>query len=139
VRRVSKKKTAQMLLPAFEGVVNEGTAKEAQVEGLPIAGKTGTARKAKGGSYSRDYRATFVGFFPADDPQVAMVVVMDEPKTSIYGGVVSAPVFKRVAERWVGTFPAIAGRMAPAQALPEARVPIDSRSTTLARIPRFER
>ena len=121
VRRVFKKKTAQKLLPAFEGVVNEGTAKEAQVEGLPIAGKTGTARKAAGGSYGRGYRATFVGFFPADDPQVAMVVVMDEPKTSGYGGIVSAPVFKRVAERWVGTFPAIAGRMAPAQALPDVQ------------------
>ncbi len=121
VRRVFKKKTARTLLPVFERVVNEGTARQAQVEGLPIAGKTGTARKTVGGSYGKGYRATFVGFFPADDPQVAMVVVMDEPKTSIYGGVVSAPVFKRVAERWVGTFPAIAGRMAPARTLPEAQ------------------
>ena len=121
VRRVFKKKTAQKLLPAFERVISEGTAEAAQVEGLPIAGKTGTARKAAGGSYGRGHRATFVGFFPSDDPQVAMVVVMDEPKTSIYGGIASAPVFKRVAERWVGTFPAIAGRMAPSGVLPEAQ------------------
>lgn len=121
VRRVFKEETALALLPAFERVVNEGTAKAAQVEGLPIAGKTGTARKVTDGAYRGGYRATFVGFFPADDPQVAMIVVMDEPKTSIYGGSVSAPVFQRVAERWAGTFPAIAARMAPAPALPAAQ------------------
>ena len=118
VRRVFDEKTARLLRPAFEDVINRGTAKQAQVEGLVIAGKTGTARKAAGGSYGSDYRATFVGFFPADDPQVAMIVVMDEPKTSIYGGSVSAPVFKRVAERWIGTFPAVAERLAPVDALP---------------------
>ena len=111
VRRVFRPETAAKLRPAFEGVVNKGTAKTAQVEGLPIAGKTGTARKASGGGYGAGYRATFVGFFPADDPQVALVVVMDAPKTSIYGGTVSAPVFKRVAERWIGTFPTIAERL----------------------------
>lgn len=108
-----------MLRPAFEEVVNRGTARQARVEGLAIAGKTGTARKAVGGAYGADYRATFVGFFPADDPQVAMIVVLDEPKTSIYGGSVAAPVFKRVAERWIGTFPAVAERLAPVDALPD--------------------
>ncbi len=122
VRRVFNPETAETLRPAFEGVVNEGTATKAQVEGLPIAGKTGTARKAsRSGGYGAGYRATFVGFFPADDPQVAMIVVMDSPKTSIYGGMVSAPVFKRVAERWIGTFPRIAERLAPVDALPEAQ------------------
>ena len=118
VRRVFDAETARMLRPAFEDVVNRGTAKKAQVEGLAIAGKTGTARKAAGGSYGTDYRATFVGFFPADDPQVAMVVVLDEPKASIYGGLVAAPVFQRVATRWIGTFPAVAERLAPVDALP---------------------
>lgn len=118
VRRVFKNDIAETLLPAFELVVNEGTAKQAQVEGLRIAGKTGTARKASGGSYGAGHRATFVGFFPADDPQVAMIVVMDAPKTSIYGGGVAAPVFQRVARRWIATFPQMAARIAPPDALP---------------------
>ncbi len=121
VRRAFDRKTAQALIPVFERVVIEGTAKKALVEGLPIAGKTGTARKVEGGAYGGGYRATFVGFFPADDPQVALIVVMDEPKAGIYGGSVAAPVFQRVAQRWIGTFPRIAGRMAPSGTLPEAK------------------
>ena len=111
VRRIMDEATARTLLPAFTDVVARGTAKRAQVEGLAIAGKTGTARKVIRGRYGGGYRATFVGFFPADDPQVAMIVVMDEPRTSIYGGVVSAPVFRRVAERWIGTLPEVAQRL----------------------------
>ncbi len=81
--------------------------------GMPVAGKTGTARKAEGGAYGSGYRGSFVGFFPADDPQVALIVVMDEPTSSIYGGAVAAPVFQRTASRWLGTFPAIAARLSP--------------------------
>ena len=111
VRRVMNASTAHTLLPAFTGVVERGTATTAQVDGLSVAGKTGTSRKVTGGRYRGGYRATFVGFYPADDPQVAMIVVMDEPRRSIYGGQVSAPVFKRVAERWIGTLPAVAGQL----------------------------
>lgn len=132
IRRVFKPETAQKLLPAFERVVEEGTAKKAQVAGLRIAGKTGTARKAVGGGYGSGYRATFVGFFPADDPQVAMIVVMDEPKSSIYGGVASAPVFQRVAERWVATFPKVAERVAPPDTLPPpVRLPETGKSRVI--------
>ncbi len=122
VRRVIDEATAQELLPAFMQVVTRGTARKAQVDGLDVAGKTGTARKTRGGYYTRKYRATFVGFFPADDPKVAMVVVMDEPRRSIYGGTVSAPVFRRVAERWVGTFPSLALRLAPRPVWPERTI-----------------
>lgn len=119
IRRAFKRETAAKLRPAFEKVVQEGTAKEAQIEGLAIAGKTGTARKVKNGSYSAGaYRSSFVGFFPADDPAVAMIVVMDEPEKSAYGGVVAAPVFRRIAERWIGTFPEVARRVAPVDPLP---------------------
>jgi len=113
VRRVMDEETARTLLPAFMDVVERGTAKQARVAGLPIAGKTGTARKVVQGCYTNSHRATFVGFYPADAPQVAMVVVMDEPRTSIYGGAVSAPVFRRVAERWTGTLPQVAARLVP--------------------------
>jgi len=104
IRRVFKKQTAETLLPAFERVVNDGTGKLAAVEGLQIAGKTGTAQKAENGSYARGkYRATFAGFFPANDPKVALVIVLDEPAKSPYGGIVAAPIFSRIAERWVAT------------------------------------
>ncbi|MDX1531994.1 MAG: penicillin-binding protein 2, partial [Rhodothermales bacterium] len=92
VRRAFKAETAAKLRPAFEGVVSDsGTAQRAQVEGLRIAGKTGTARIASGGGYGAGYRATFVGFFPAERPEVAMVVVMDRPTNGYYGGTAAAP------------------------------------------------
>lgn len=126
VRRAMKRETAATLLPAFERVVESGTAKDVQIEGLPIAGKTGTAWKVKDGKYSGEYRASFVGFFPADNPVVAMIVVMDEPQSHYYGGVVAAPVFHRVAQRWIGTFPDVARRVAPVEPLPTvaADVPV---------------
>ncbi len=119
VRRAFSAKTARALRPAFEAVVDSGTAVRAQVAGLPVAGKTGTARKADGGGYNGRYRSSFVGFFPADDPQVAMIVVVDEPSEGIYGGHISAPIFQRIAERWVGTFPRLAARLSPVEPLPE--------------------
>ncbi len=105
IRRVLKEETVAMLQSTLIEVVQRGTATDAQVEGLTIAGKTGTARKVVNGTYGSEYRSTFVGFYPAEDPQVAMIVVLDEPQTSIYGGRVSGPIFKRIAERWSATFP----------------------------------
>lgn len=120
IRRAFRTSTAREILPAFEGVVDEGTATLVKVEGLPIAGKTGTARKVQGGSYQPGaYRASFVGFFPADDPQVVLAVVVDEPRTARYGGSVAGPIFQRTASRWIPTFPRIARRVAPPADLPE--------------------
>lgn len=111
IRRAFSRETAETLLPAFEDVVNAGTAQNAIVDGLRIAGKTGTAKKTRDGRYEDGaYRATFVGFYPVESPVVAMIVVMDEPQSSIYGGSVSAPVFRRITERWMGTLPALAMR-----------------------------
>ena len=104
IRRVIEPETVQTLLPALINVVKEGTATQAQTEEFTIAGKTGTARKVVRGRYGSGYRATFVGFYPAEDPQVTMIVVLDEPRTSIYGGQVAAPIFRRIAERWLATF-----------------------------------
>lgn len=117
IRRVLDEETAAKLLPAFIDVVQKGTATDAQIEGLTIAGKTGTARKTVNGRYGNQYRATFVGFYPAENPHVAMIVVLDEPRTSIYGGRVSAPIFRRIAERWTATFPA-SGFPAPQEGWP---------------------
>lgn len=110
VRRVFSRATADTLTKAFETVVSEeGTAEQAMVDGLRIAGKTGTARKAGNGGYIQGaYRATFVGFWPVEDPQVVIAIVMDEPELSMYGGVVAAPIFREVTQRWVTRMPEVA-------------------------------
>jgi len=106
IRRALKPETTQALQKAFVQTVESGTATSTKVEGLQIAGKTGTALKVTGGRYSSDQaRASFVGYFPADDPKVAMLVIVGEPETSIYGGAVAAPIFQNIARRWIGTFP----------------------------------
>jgi cell division protein FtsI (penicillin-binding protein 3) len=118
IRGVFKKSTTEALLPAFERVVTDGTGKLAAVEGLRIAGKTGTAQKTENGSYARGkHRATFAGFFPADNPQVTLVIVLDEPEKSAYGGIVAAPIFASIARRWVATMPAIAPPIGPVDRL----------------------
>lgn len=112
IRRAFNRETAQKLLPAFEGAVEHGTARKAQLAGLRVAGKTGTAIKVRNGHYDRSaYRASFIGFYPAERPKVALLVLVDEPRSSIYGGSVAAPVFQRTALRWMGTFPKIAQHM----------------------------
>ncbi len=119
VRRAFKAETARKLLPAFERAVKEGTAMLAGVEGLTVAGKTGTARKVSGGSYVQGaYRASFVGFFPADDPKIVLAIVLDEPRTAWYGGSAAAPIFQRTAKRWIATFPEIAQRLSAPDSLP---------------------
>src|SRR5690606_37277360 len=126
VRRAFPEETAARLVPHFERVSSrDGTARRAAVEGLRIAGKTGTAQTAAGGGYTHSYRATFVGFFPVEAPEVALIVVLDGPQNGYYGGSVSAPIFGAIARRWIGTFPSIAARVAPAAPLPErAEAPV---------------
>jgi cell division protein FtsI (penicillin-binding protein 3) len=115
IRRAFRKETAAIIMPAFESVVGVGsTASGAMIPGLRIAGKTGTAKTARGKSYAnRDYRATFVGLFPVEDPQIVMLVLMDAPRTSIFGGIVAAPVFKRTTERWLASMPELAPYIHP--------------------------
>jgi cell division protein FtsI (penicillin-binding protein 3) len=74
----------------------------AAVDGYLVAGKTGTAQKVDPvtRSYSADKRtASFVGFIPADNPRLTILVIIDEPKTSPYGGVVAAPAFREIAQQ----------------------------------------
>jgi len=112
IRRAFKQETADTLRSAFERVVEQGTGTAAKVDGLRIAGKTGTALQVTEGEYSADAtRASFVGFFPADDPAVALLVVLGNPRGGRHGGDVAAPVFRRVARRWAGTVPSVVDRM----------------------------
>lgn len=120
VRRAFRPEIARTLLPAFELAVDEGTAVNASIDGLRVAGKTGTARKVLDGSYAPGaYRASFVGFFPADNPKVVLAIVLDEPSSAQYGGSAAAPIFQRTANRWISTFPEIARRVSPAVDLPD--------------------
>ena len=95
-RRVLSEETATMLTRMLASVVSSGTGGAADIPGYQVAGKTGTARKLVDGRYVRRYMASFVGFFPASDPRVAIAVSIDEPRT-IYGGVAAAPVFSEIA------------------------------------------
>jgi hypothetical protein len=94
--------TTRTLRIMLQSVVDSGTAKPARIPGLSIAGKTGTAQKydAAVGTYGRGmYLSSFVGFAPADDPRIAGVVVIDEPRgRHYYGGDVAAPVFREVMQ-----------------------------------------
>jgi len=93
------KETARRVKEILVDVVEHGTARKAQIKGMRVAGKTGTARKVIGGAYSEGkYYATFAGFAPADDPRLAAIVIMDEPHPAYFGGTVCAPVFKEVIE-----------------------------------------
>jgi cell division protein FtsI (penicillin-binding protein 3) len=101
VRKVIARDVAQVVTRMMEMTTEEGgTAINARVPGFRVAGKTGTAQKvdAVTGGYSADKRVgSFVGFLPAEDPQLVMMVSIDEPKIGIYGGMTAAPVFSRIA------------------------------------------
>lgn len=101
VRQVISNATAKKMIEALKTVPTpEGTAPEAALKDYVVAGKTGTAEKVEHGTYVRGkYFASFIGFFPADDPQLCISVVMDEPKKGHYGGQVCGPVFHEIAER----------------------------------------
>ena len=77
-----------------------GTGVRAALEGYTAGGKTGTAQKADGnGSYAADrFVASFVGYAPLEQPAVAILVVVDEPRRQHYGGVVAAPAFRKIAQ-----------------------------------------
>jgi cell division protein FtsI (penicillin-binding protein 3) len=94
--RVLSEDTASMLTRMLASVVETGTGGAAQIPGYQVAGKTGTARKLVDGRYVHRYMASFVGFLPASDPRVVIVVSIDEPRT-VYGGVAAAPVFSEIA------------------------------------------
>src|ERR1043165_222968 len=101
-RRVISAETAIALRGMLEGVTLHGTAKKAQLDGYSAAGKTGTAQKIdpKTKAYSSTkFVGSFVGFAPVSNPQVVIIVVIDEPAGAYHGGDVAAPIFREVAEQ----------------------------------------
>jgi cell division protein FtsI (penicillin-binding protein 3) len=97
VRRVMTDSTARTVRGMLRGVVEGGTAEAASLATFDVAGKTGTAKIAVHGRYAAGkYNASFVGLFPADNPQLVILVKLDSPSSSIYGGKAAAPVSKTV-------------------------------------------
>lgn len=99
IRKVISSDTANRVKEILVGAVESGTGRLAAIPGFRVAGKTGTAQKlGPDGRYVHNrFVASFVGFAPADDPAIAICVIVDEPRPYYFGGVVCAPVFKRVA------------------------------------------
>ncbi len=103
IRRAIRSETVAYLEPVFHGVVSDsGTAMYARIEDFPIAGKTGTAQKFIDGRYQARYRASFVGYYPVDDPQYISVVILDEPRISYFGGFTAGSIFRNITTRIIG-------------------------------------
>lgn len=98
-RVLSEQVANDVLQMLADATLTGGTGTKAVPQGYTVAGKTGTAQKAdKYGGYSKDkFTAVFAGAVPANNPELVIVVVIDEPQTSIYGGTVAAPIFKQIA------------------------------------------
>jgi cell division protein FtsI (penicillin-binding protein 3) len=124
--RVFTEQTAREMRAMLEmAVMPGGTAPKAQVTGYRVAGKTGTANKLEGGSYTNKYVASFVGFAPVSDPRLIVAVMVDEPTTGkYYGGEVAAPVFAGImgsALRSLGVAPDASEKMLQMANIPPAK------------------
>lgn len=99
-RRIINDDTSKLVRFALESVVAQGTGRNAYINGHTVGGKTGTAQKVKNGAYmDGNYILSFIGFTPADDPEIVVYVAIDNPKGVVqYGGTVSAPIAKSVLE-----------------------------------------
>ena len=102
--RILKPETASQVEQMLISVVESGTGQLASAKGLTVAGKTGTAQKLEpNGRYSHSrYIASFVGYGPVPDPRFVIVATIDEPRPLYFGGVVAAPVFRRIVEQLAG-------------------------------------
>ena len=120
VRQVVSTDTALAVRRIMRSVITSGgTGMRAELDGYSVSGKTGTAQKIdKSGQYAPDsYMASFVGFAPAQRPALAVLVVVDEPEGSHYGGIVAAPAFKQIIKESLGYL-----NIAPGDGLPKLRV-----------------
>ncbi len=110
VRQVISPETARTIMAMMKTVTEQGgTGTEAVPPGYTVAGKTGTAQKVVGRAFSKSkYYSLFIGVTPAENPVLAIVVIVDEPKGAIYGGTVAAPIFREIAGqvlRFLGYYP----------------------------------
>ena len=135
LRRVLSPKTSAQMREILGKVVEEdGTGTQARIKGFLVGGKTGTAQKVEPGSgrYSATKRtASFIGFLPLNDPKLLILVVIDEPRGQVYGGVVAAPAFNQIAVKtayYLGIQPT------ETAALAAARPPVPSTPSRVTRV-----
>ena len=98
IRQTVSEATAKEICLMMESVVSEGGGGNAKISGYRVGGKTGTAYKVKNGTYSKEVCASFVGMAPMDDPQVAILLIVDNPKGVKYGSITAAPGAKVILE-----------------------------------------
>ncbi len=104
VRRVISEQTSATMRKILVSVVQHGTGENAKLSDMNIGGKTGTSQKLINGQYSKEsYNSSFIGFFPADNPSIIILVLVNAPKVGRYGGSVAAPIFKNIAERIINS------------------------------------
>jgi cell division protein FtsI (penicillin-binding protein 3) len=139
IRKVISTDVARLVARMMEMTTEEGgTATNARVPGFRVAGKTGTAQKVDPvtGGYSSDKRvASFVGFLPVENPRLVMLVVIDEPKKGVYGGLLAAPVFSRIAGQAMQYLKVAPSQEAPAgETLPSLeQIVVEASATDRAR------
>ena len=99
-RQVVSEETSKIVREALESVVANGSGRQAYRDGLRVGGKTGTAQKVENGRYKEgDYIVSFIGFAPADDPQLVVYVAVDSPKSHLqFGSVIAAPIVGQIIE-----------------------------------------
>ncbi|MFQ5574673.1 MAG: penicillin-binding transpeptidase domain-containing protein, partial [Terriglobia bacterium] len=97
-RKVITARSAERMRRILAQVVTEGTGKRAKLRNYAVGGKTGTAQKVVDGRYASTYIASFVGFTPVEEPELLTFVMVDEPEKGMYGGVVAAPIYKKINE-----------------------------------------
>ncbi|HEY1490861.1 MAG TPA: penicillin-binding transpeptidase domain-containing protein, partial [Verrucomicrobiae bacterium] len=114
--------TAKEMVEALKSVVSkDGTAEMAAITNYVVAGKTGTAQKVVDGKYTNDrFVVSFIGFFPADKPQLCISVVMDSPKEGghAFGGALCGPIFSEIGKRCASYL-----NIPPDEALPQPGQP----------------
>jgi stage V sporulation protein D (sporulation-specific penicillin-binding protein) len=99
VRQVISEETSRQVREALESVVAKGTGRNAYIDGFRVGGKTGTAQKAVNGKYLPDeHIVSFIGFAPADDPQVVIYLAIDDPQGIQFGGLVAAPIVRNIMD-----------------------------------------
>ena len=99
VRRVISEETSKEVRLALESVVAKGTGRNAFIDGYRVGGKTGTAQKIINGRYSaNEHIVSFIGFAPADDPQVVIYIAVDDPQGLQFGGLIAAPIVRNIME-----------------------------------------
>lgn len=100
IRQVIDKSTSDLMRTLLVGVVENGTGKTARLEDVIVGGKTGTAQQLVNNSYtSKRHNSSFVGFFPAENPKLIGLILVNAPKVGKYGGLVAAPIFQQISRR----------------------------------------